>query len=142
MSTDSEDRHQTAPMRVVSHLLPPRVLTWRFGVLVLLLTIISLAIGTKSSIDTNQNTRCLADYARLNAEVLQARADASKLKDTSRDAFLDGVTDLITNPRPDAQSRKRLLRLSQNYQRSKAALSASQAANPLPDYPKNCGGMP
>jgi len=137
---EEEGRHQTMPLRVLTHVLPPRVLTWRFGVFVLLLTLISLALGTKSSIDTNQNTRCLADYAKRNSEVSQARAESSTAKDTARDALLDGVTDLIAHPGKDpAAGQRKLQRLASDYQKSKRILAATRATNPLPDFPKECG---
>lgn len=127
-------------MRVVKHLLPPRVLTWRFGVLVLLLTLISVALSVRSSVKTNQNTQCLAEYARRSAEVQQIRADASAAKDTARDALLDGVTHLIRHPGKDpVAAQGKLQSLASDYRRSKAVLAATRAANPLPGFPKECG---
>lgn len=121
-------------------LLPPRTLTWRFGVLVLLLTMLSVTLGIKASVDTNQNTRCLAQYAQRNADVSQARSDSTAAKDTARDTLLDSVTQLILHPGKDpAAAQKRLRDAASAYQRSKAQLAATRATNPLPSFPKECG---
>jgi CHASE3 domain sensor protein len=115
-------------------------LTWRFGVFVLLLTLISVAVSIKSSLNTNQNTQCLARYAERSAAVQQARADATKAKDDARDALLDGVTALLNRPPTNpAKAQAKLHRLAADYQTSKAALEATRNTNPLPDFPRECG---
>lgn len=132
--------HDTTPMKVVKALLPPRVLTWRFGVLVLLLTLISVALSVRSSINTNQNTKCLADYARRNAEVSQVRADANKAKDDARDQLLDRITKLIVKPGKDpAVAQQKLRQTAQDYRQQKRVLDATRATSPTPGFPKECG---
>lgn len=118
----------------------PVNLTWRFGVLVLVLSIVSVGLAVQASHRTNQNTRCLADYARRSADVQQVRADASAAKDNARDALLDGVTALIRHPGHDpAAAQAKLQNLAADYRRQKAILAATRATNPLPGFPKECG---
>lgn len=117
----------------------PTVLGWRFGLVVLLLAVISLLLGTQNAADINDNTRCLAKYAQRNAEVSAIRSAATAEKDAAVNEFLDRSTDVILNPPADRSlAAKQFKKAAEKRKRVSAELAAKRAANPLPEFPAKC----
>lgn len=122
----------------------PAQLTWRFGIVVLALTAISLGIGAKTSADTNRNTRCLATYIARNAEVSAVRSMATAEKDAAVSGVVDplvGVILKLTAPNAKPATRAELEQLRAGAKRYKVAqreLAKKRAANPLPNFPAQC----
>lgn len=114
----------------------PTTLSWRFGLLVLLLAALSLAIGTQAAIDTNANTRCLAQYSKAQADVSSARSTATAAKDAAVAAFLGDIARVLRKPTPDALDQLRASSIA--YKSATAQLQRERAANPLPEFPQEC----
>ena len=122
-------------MATLKRLLPDR-LTWRFGVLVLVLGIISTGIAVKASIDTNANTRCLAEYSKRQAQVSNVRAAATQQQSAVQEAFLDAIEKAIRKPSPtflaDLQAAGKARR------QATRELNRQRALNPPPPFPEQC----
>lgn len=122
----------------------PRTLSWRFGVVVLLLAVLSLLLGVETAQDTNRNTRCLAEYSARQAEVAEARAAASKAENDAEAALLTPLVKVIlevTRPDPEGTTRAEAAELraaAQEYRRATRLLAQERAANPLPQFPVQC----
>lgn len=122
----------------------PAALGWRFGLVVLLLAVLSLLLGTQNALDVNENTRCLATYAQRNAEVSATRGAATAEKDAAVAAVLDPLVSVIldvTRPDPREVSPRRLAKLrdaAKKYKVETRELQAKRAANPLPAFPERC----
>ena len=121
----------------------PTTLSWRFGLLLLLLAAISLVTAAQASIDTNANTRCLADYAKRQAEVSKARAAATAESNAATAAVINPLVGVIldaTNPRraPAPVDLAELRKAAKRYKVADRVLAEKRAANPLPDFPAEC----
>lgn len=114
----------------------PRTLTWRFGLLIVFLSAFSLVVGTQAAIDTNANTRCLAQYAQRQAEVSAIRGAATSKKDAAVSEFLDAIGRVVRNPSPNGLAQ--LQDADRKYRHAKKELDRERAANPLPDFPRKC----
>lgn len=125
----------------------PASLGWRYGMVVLLLATLSLALGAQNAVDNNRNTRCLALYSQRNAEVAAVRAAATSEKDAAVAAVLDPLVNVIldvTKPRPAPASPTELGELRAAAKRYKIAtreLAIKRAANPLPAFPQRCSEL-
>lgn len=122
----------------------PATLGWRFGLVILLLAVFSLLLGTQNAIDVNENTRCLANYAKRQAEVSAVRSAATAEKDAAVSAVVDPLVDVILDvtarpPRPaDPAELNTLRKGARAYEREVRELAAKRAANPLPTFPERC----
>jgi hypothetical protein len=125
----------------VASLKLPTALGWRFGVIVLLLAILSLALGTQNAVDNNRNTRCLAQYAQRQAEVSGIRSEATGEKDAAVAGLLDRVTALILDPPAGDSGNLKLRRAAERYRSARIELDAKREANPLPAFPQQCSDV-
>lgn len=116
----------------------PAALGWRFGLVVLLLAIFSLALGTQNAIDVNENTRCLATYIERDSQISRTRSAATVEKDAAVQGLLDRVTRIILNPRSAEAAQGKLRAAAERYRREAIELQAKRAANPLPEFPQRC----
>lgn len=121
---------------VITKLVPPKTLTWRFGVAVLILTLISVLIGVRAYTETNQNTKCLADYITKNSQVSQARSGATQAKDEAVTRLLDRISKIVLNPSTDNE--RKFIQAFAQYQAAAKTLKTERAVNPLPDFPQEC----
>lgn len=120
---------------------PPAALGWRFGLVVLLLAIFSLALGTQNAVEVNENTRCLAVYIQRDAEVSRIRAAATAEKDAAVNNLLDRVTRVILNPRSAEAAQSKIRTAAEKYRREAIELDAKRSANPLPGFPQRCNDL-
>lgn len=116
----------------------PAVLGWRFGLVILLLAVLSLLLGTQNALDVNENTRCLANYAKRQAEVSAIRGAATAQKDKAVQELLDRVTQVILDPRSPQRADTQLRVAAEKYRRESVTLQAKREANPLPGFPDRC----
>lgn len=132
----------------------PAHLGWKFGIFIIVLSILSLGVGTKAFTDVNDLTTCQANYSAENSRVQAVRAAASVEKDAvtakKDDAvsdLMDGIANEVLNPtakqsRADNLEFRELLAKYQVAARANKIaidkLAAERLANPLPPFPQDC----
>lgn len=119
------------------------------GYLVIALSMISIGIGVKTTVDRNNDVDCLSGYIAENARVTKVRSLATIRRDAAvarRDRAVDDLIDgftLADKTRPARQDR-----LFAAYNKATAAVREELAAvavererNPLPELPESCNDI-
>lgn len=120
------------------------------GYVVIFLSLASVLIGVKTTIDRQDDVECLAGYIAENARVSKVRTAAATKEREAVSSVIDGVAQLfLTPPAKNAAEASKQARAAEksyrkifaDYAKSKAEAAAERTANPLPDLPDDCSDV-
>lgn len=112
---------------------------WLGGV-ILGMTLVSVGIGVKTTVDRNEDTNCLVGYIAENARVTKVRAAATLERDAAVDGLLQSVSKLVLG-KPSKNSSAQFRAAFLAYDRKTDDVQKKRAQNPLPDLPESCGDV-
>lgn len=109
---------------------------WTIGIVVLLLTILTVVQGIAQSTETRRLVVCLQDYSNAFADALDARTSASNAAQSALDKLMTAVGHTFTEP-PSTQRAAEVQRAITTYLTTRAALVREQQQHPYPPAPRD-----
>ncbi|MDP9144322.1 MAG: hypothetical protein M3N43_06445 [Actinomycetota bacterium] len=109
----------------------------RLGYVILALTLGSVALGVKTTVDRQADAECQSAYIVENARVTKVRAAANQRSDDATSALLSSVSALVLG-KPSADASAKFRAAFKRYDRETEAVREDRKNNPLPELPESC----